>query len=259
MIAILPNDYSVGQFWRLKSRIALARGDTKAAMAAFDSNPNLHAGLYGLTGLLGDLFITQRNYPKAAEIFQTMVEPGKMQFVVPEAGEAGFQLFWRAMALERLGRIARSRGEKDKARSYFESARTRFEQWLPYDTGHNLWLGGSHVPALIAEIDAGLGRKDEAIREGLKAVETWPLDRDARISPAIKIYLAIVYLWSGERDAAVQQLSEASKVPVWPSIGPMFPGLTAGELKLDPVWDELRNDPRFEKIIAEAAKPIEIR
>jgi serine/threonine protein kinase/Tfp pilus assembly protein PilF len=258
MIAIQPKE-SLGQFWRLKSRIALARGDTKAATAAFDSNPSLNAGLYGLTGLLADLFIMQRNYPKAAEILQTMVEPGKTRFVTPKAGAAGYQLFWRAMALERLGRIARFRGETDKARSSFEAARTCFEQWLPWDTGHNLWLGGSHVPALIAEIDAALGRKDKAILEGLKAVETWPLHRDARISPAMKVYLAIIYLWSGDRDAALQQLSEASKLPVWPSIGPMFPGLTAGELKLDPVWDELRGDPRFEKVIAEAAKPIEIK
>ena len=66
-------------------------------------------------------------------------------------------------------------------------------------------------------------------------------------------------MWSGERDAALQQLAVVAKLPVVPTV--LFNGsvgLSAGELKLDPIWDELRNDPRFDNIIAEAAKPISL-
>jgi hypothetical protein len=65
-------------------------------------------------------------------------------------------------------------------------------------------------------------------------------------------------MWSGQRDDALEQLMEVARVPVQPPVLPFFPGFSAGELKLNPVWDELRNDPRFDKIVAEAAKPIKL-
>ena len=108
------------------------------------------------------------------------------------------------------------------------------------------------------EIDAALGRKEDAIREGRRAVELWPVKRNAMLAPDVVTYVAIAYMWSGERDAALQQLAEVAKLPVYPSFVPAPPGLSAGDLKLNPVWDELRNDPRFDKIITEAAKPVSI-
>jgi hypothetical protein len=60
-------------------------------------------------------------------------------------------------------------------------------------------------------------------------------------------------MWSGERDAALEQLAQVAKLPASPSLLPACPGLNAGELKLNPLWDELRDDPRFDKIVAEAA------
>ncbi|PYL05965.1 MAG: hypothetical protein DME33_14930, partial [Verrucomicrobia bacterium] len=159
--------------------------------------------------------------------------------------------------LEKLGRIARFRGEKEKARGYFESARQIFEEALAKNAEHNSW-DESHGPAYIAEIDAALGRKGDAIREGRKAVELWPLKRNAVLAPDVAIIVAIAYMWSGERDAALHQLAEVAKSPASSSPLPACPGLSAGELKLNPVWDELRNDPRFDKIVAEAAKPIKL-
>jgi hypothetical protein len=90
------------------------------------------------------------------------------------------------------------------------------------------------------------------------AVDLWPLKRDALNASDLRTLLAIVYMWSGERYAALEQLAELAKLPVLPSFLPTSPGLNAGELKLDPIWDDLRNDPRFDKIIAEAAKPIKL-
>jgi hypothetical protein len=52
--------------------------------------------------------------------------------------------------------------------------------------------------------------------------------------------------WLGEGDAAIKQLSSVVKQPA---------GTSYGELKLDPGWDVLRADPRFEALLAESAKP----
>jgi len=260
MIAVLPEEL-VRIFWRLKSHIALARSDAKTAKVALDRCLLGNGGVIAYNYMLADLFIMERNFPASAEIFQTMSAQGKTPYVMPKAAEAGMQLLGRGMAFERLGRIARFRGEREQATSYFEAARPRLEQWLAQDAGQTRWLA-SHVPALIAEIDAGLGRKEDAIREGRRAVEAWPVQRDARIAPDMKLYLAIVYLWSGKGHLALHELSELNKMPIWlPGPGhrwPIRPGLSAGELKLNPLWDELRGDPRFDKVIAEAAKPIRL-
>jgi len=129
---------------------------------------------------------------------------------------------------------------------------------LAKNTEHDSWVD-SHALVYIAEIDAAFGRKEDAIREGQNAVELWPLKRDAKLAPDVATYLAIVYMWTGERDAALQQLADVANLPAWPSLHtPSSAALSAGELKLDPLWDELRNDPRFDKIIAEAAKPIKL-
>jgi hypothetical protein len=56
--------------------------------------------------------------------------------------------------------------------------------------------------------------------------------------------LALVYSWTGERDLAIENLASLAKIPC---------DLSYGELKLDPVWDELRGDPRFDQIVASLA------
>jgi hypothetical protein len=103
--------------------------------------------------------------------------------------------------------------------------------------------------ARIAEADAALGRKEDAMREAQHALESWPLSRNATVTPDIAQIVAVAYVWAGERDAALQLLAQFAKVPYGP---------TAGDLKLNPVWDDLRNDARFNKIIAAAAEPVKL-
>ena len=93
-------------------------------------------------------------------------------------------------------------------------------------------------------IDAGLGRKEEAIREGRKAVELTPIAKDSLVGPEIVSNLATIYAWTGERDLAIEQLQIAAKLPN---------GVHYGDLRLDPIWDALRGDPRFEKIVTSLA------
>jgi hypothetical protein len=90
-------------------------------------------------------------------------------------------------------------------------------------------------------IDAALGRKEEALREGRRAVELLPVEKDAINGARMIKYLAMIAAWSGDKNLACEQLTIALRYPSSPSYG---------ELKLLPFWDPLRGDPRFEKIVA---------
>ena len=103
---------------------------------------------------------------------------------------------------------------------------------------------------IFAVIDAGLGNRQLAIEEGQKAVELRPISRDALEGPEYVEKLAKAYALLGENELALEQLSLIAKVP---------DGATYGDLKFDPVWDGLRDDPRFAQLIAEAAKPIALQ
>jgi Flp pilus assembly protein TadD len=97
----------------------------------------------------------------------------------------------------------------------------------------------------LGVIDAALGRKEEALREGRRAVEIVPVEDKSLEVPSLVANLAWIYAWIGERDPAIEQLEIAvGKIPATP---------TYGELRLNPIWDSLRGDPRFEKIVASLA------
>jgi hypothetical protein len=97
--------------------------------------------------------------------------------------------------------------------------------------------------SLVAELDAGLGRKEEAIREARRAVDLKPITTDSLQGPRAVFTLALVYAWTGERDRALEQLEIVATIPAGPSYG---------DLKFNPCWDSLRGDKRFDKIVAAA-------
>jgi hypothetical protein len=97
---------------------------------------------------------------------------------------------------------------------------------------------------MLGLIDAGLGRKAEAIAEGKRACELLPLSKDSWEGPSYVVNLAIIYTWVGEPDLALEQLETSAGHPA---------GITYGELKLQPYWDPLRKEPRFQKIVASLA------
>jgi hypothetical protein len=98
--------------------------------------------------------------------------------------------------------------------------------------------------SLLGSIDAGLGRKEEAVREGRRACELVPMSKDAVVGVGLITDLANIYAWIGENDLALEQLAISAQTPF---------GVTYGDLKLGPEWDSLRGDPRFEKIVASLA------
>ena len=97
---------------------------------------------------------------------------------------------------------------------------------------------------MLGLIHAGLGHKEEALREGRRAVELCPIEKDAVLGIAMVKYLAMIAAWVGEKDLACEQLAIATRSPG---------DLSYGQLKLMPFWDPLRGDPRFEKIVASLA------
>ena len=96
----------------------------------------------------------------------------------------------------------------------------------------------------MALIDAELGGKEKAIHEARTACDMLPITKDAVISVKLITKLAGIYALTGEKDLALEQLDIVSKRPYGPSYG---------QLRLDPEWDSLRGDPRFEKIVASLA------
>ena len=128
-------------------------------------------------------------------------------------------------------------GDKEKARAALEQARIVAERLVhdaPDDPGRHAQLGAAL---------AGLDRKEDAISEGKKAVELLPESQDAFDGPQVTTALAEIYAWVGEHDEAFRLLDHLLTVPG---------GLTVPTLKVDPVWDPLRNDPRFQKLAAQA-------
>src|SRR6266513_2908812 len=136
------------------------------------------------------------------------------------------------------GVIARMTKDDAEARAAFTAARMEQQKILQSPE--------SYGPALcvLGLIDAGLGRKEEALREGRRAVELLPVEKDAIHGIGMVEYFAMIAAWAGDKDLACEQLAIAIRPPST---------LNYGHLKLLPFWDPLRGDPRFEKIVASLA------
>jgi TolB-like protein/Tfp pilus assembly protein PilF len=124
--------------------------------------------------------------------------------------------------------------DKEKARSAFERARPSAEKALRESPDN------AFRHALLGEILAGLGEKEAAIAEGKRAVDLLPESQDALSGPKATLELAKIYTWTSETDQALQLLEHSLSTPS---------GITVPLLKVDPVWDPLRSDPRFQALI----------
>lgn len=136
------------------------------------------------------------------------------------------------------GFIARMINDEAGARAAFSAARAEQEKRVQAQP--------DFAPALciLGLIDAGLGWKEEALREGRQAVELLPIEKDAINGMHMVEYFAIIAAWAGEKNLACEQLAIATRLPGY---------LSYGQLKLFPYWDPLRGDPCFEKIVASLA------
>jgi TolB-like protein/predicted Zn-dependent protease len=212
------------QFWLAEHK--LAEGDPVAAQSLLDRVPLEFSPIEWIWRIRFTAALYLRDYDAANRVIAAT--PAKFGFV-HEPGQPPES--WAD------GEIARARGDNQKAQSVFAAARKRMDA-----TWENKAKDESYFMQ-IAELDAGLGRKEEAIRKALRAVELMPIAKDSYWGPHLVADLALVYAWTGERDRALEQLQIVATIPNGP---------TYGDLRFNPCWDDLRGDPRFDKIVAAA-------
>ena len=222
-IAIQPNSFeTVG----LKSLSAATRGDLELAEKQLsslgDTDPN---GV--ITWMRFWVLILQHRFSEALAIAQKFT--GEVLHTESTAPDPKSWLTGVAHFLQ---------GDKETAQTEFAQALVMSEKLLneaPQDPARHAQHG------LIL---AALGRKEEAIAEGKRAVELLPESQDAFDGPQATATLAKIYAWTGEFDEAFRLLDHLVKIPN---------GVAVPILKLDPEWDPLRKDPRFQALIEKYA------
>jgi TolB-like protein/class 3 adenylate cyclase/cytochrome c-type biogenesis protein CcmH/NrfG len=236
--------YQPQRYYREEAQIwdrvlAIVPGDPPTriarALVAFNSKADLNPYLTTLEALSAEhavitseidrpsVTICQRNPASAERSLKSLPLDGEVSNGVPIPHS-----YWE-------GVIAHLNGDEAKAQSAFAAARTEIANTVAKQPDF------AGALSLLGQIDAALGRKDDALREGRRACELLPISRDAIDGAAFAVNLAQIYAWTGEKDLAIQQIATIERVPN---------GLSYGLLKLQPFWDSLRGDPRFEKIVA---------
>jgi TolB-like protein/Flp pilus assembly protein TadD len=220
LIATSPQSF---QARALKGFIALQlKGDLSAAEKVFSSMPPESDP--GITTLARFWILRlKRNFPEALQVLQQFHGDILHNTSTAPAPKAFLE-----------GELYRVQGDEAEARTALEHARVVSEQLLreaPEDPARH----GQHGLILAA-----LGQKQEAITEGKRALELLPESEDAFDGPHVTATLAQIYAWTGEFDEAFRLLDHLLVVPN---------GLTVPMLKLDPTWDALRKEPRFQALI----------
>ena len=142
------------------------------------------------------------------------------------------------------GLAARMRGDKKGAEAAFAAARLEVEKAVLADASDGRAL------SLLAMIDAGLGRQGQALQEAEHACELETFDNFATNAAIVRCNLAVVYAWNGQFDLAISTLEPL----VTKAAGTNLPAQpTYGDFRRNPLWDPLRNDPRFTAIMKRLA------
>jgi len=161
--------------------------------------------------------IYERNYQAALELLSS-------DFVESYRGEKAYNAGWVYWLMNK----------PELARDSFDSARVRYERRvkeLP---------DSSSTHRVLGYIYAGLGRKEEAIREGKLAVELYPVSKDAFWGPRNTFALALIYAMVGEYEEALNKIEYLLSIPCTLSV-PL--------LRIDPRWDPLREHPGFKRLL----------
>jgi serine/threonine protein kinase len=207
----------------VKNEAALGMGNAEEARSALDSIQNSDDMDYQTARLW--LYLIERDYNGAKAFVAKATDEVKR---LPD--------FWLTLAT-----VAHAAGKLDEERqAHAEAKRVALLALGPRPDD----------PKLLGELaiaEAGLGQTEEALRRARRAAETLPPSVDAVLGPGCEMRLAQVLAMTGDRDGAFDKLGKLVKMPF---------GLNQGDLKLNPMWDDLRNDPRFDRILAESALPL---
>jgi eukaryotic-like serine/threonine-protein kinase len=207
----------------VKNEAALGRGNVEEANAALDSIQDKDDMDYQAARL--SLYLIERDYRGAKAFAAKATDEVKR---MPD--------FWLTLAA-----VAHAEGKVNEERqANAEAKRSALLALVPRPDD----------PKLLGELsvaEAALGQNEEALRHARQAAEMLPPSVDAVAGPMCEIRLAQVLAVTGDRDGAFDKLGKLVKLPF---------GLNYGDLKLNPMWDDLRDDPRFDRILTESALPL---
>jgi tetratricopeptide (TPR) repeat protein len=235
---VLNPDYEAARAFLFSS--LLGAGDTARA-ATFARESDGHVGGWTSAWMRSTVALLRRDYATALSV------------MIANRPANAPQQRWRLMFIALDAHVA---GRAQMAALYADSARRLAEEDIKRLTG---WrdvfgqLADAHAGLGLAQ--ALLGDKETALREGRIAAALNTVSRDAVEGPRGAGQLAAIYLLVGERDSALAQVRYLLTIPAWNAYG--RPGTitgTAGALRLDPLCDPLRVDPRFDALLREAAK-----
>jgi len=206
----------------VKNEAALAMGNVEEARVALDSIQDKDDMDYQAARLW--LYLIQRDYGGAEAFAAKATDETK---TMPD--------FWLTLAA-----VAHAEGKINEARqANAEAKRSALLALGPRPDD----------PKLLGELsvaEAALGQNEEALRHARHAAEILPPSVDAVAGPTCEMRLAQVLAMTGDRDGAFEKLGKLVKLPF---------SLNHGDLKLNPMWDDLRDDPRFDRILAESSLP----
>jgi TolB-like protein/Tfp pilus assembly protein PilF len=230
-LAVNPNAYL---FALAEAAIDLKKaGDPAPLIAALESIPHDFDPGGAVTTVAVRLHLMKREYEKAA---QTLGRSHHQEFNDSGIGGTAGSLDGYTFVKEWYeGLAARGQGAASRAERLFETA-LRLVEADPRQCSCD-----AKTNSMLGLINAALGRKEEAVAYGSRAVELLPVSLDAYDGPVMQTNLAVIYAQTGEMDRAIEQLTMLLKTPNGP---------TPGTLRVEPEWDALRKDPRFEKLIS---------
>ena len=219
VLALEPaNEYAL---WS-KAGVLWAMGDLQAVEPLL-ANPGIHPLVRGVQALF------QRRYTAAIEILSKALAAQ----TDPETHNNEELLL--GLSQQRAGDVAAARTTHQQAAQDF---RRELEKVAPdsfQEAGLHAFLGGAY---------AGLGEAASAIAEGQKAMAMDPTSKNPFEGPVEEERMANIYALLGNADHAIPILKRLLQIPYWRAITPAL-------LRLDPIWDQIRNDPRFQELAAE--------
>lgn len=211
----------------VKAKLAIAEnGDFSVAEKAFDavkSVPMSKEQKLKTTGSRIDVFLLERKYREALEMAESIPDDDVTAFL-PHLWSKYFYVGFSRKALH----------DEDGARAAFLKAKAAAEEQAKRTPDAE----ESHIQ--LAKTLAFLGERDAALAEALRASELVPESKDAFGGPEVMESVAQVYAILGEKDRAIEVLDGLLSRPS---------GMTVQTLKVNPIWDALRNEPRFQDLL----------
>jgi TolB-like protein len=205
----------------------------KTLLAGVKSDGPAVIGLRALQALF------ERDYETATELFRKSIASND-ESVMPLSlnGYLPANIEWQLL----VGLSEQRRGSLGEATDAYRQVQSRAREALVITYGNRNVEAAWHVA--LAWSDAGLGLRDEAIAEAQRATALIPESADTLEGPAWLGFLATTYAMIGDADHALPLIEHLlqSKITL----------LSARILQLDPAWDPIRSDPRFQKLVAGA-------